>query len=483
MKNFKLIGILILAGLLRLYHNTSVALWHDEAFSALYTRDYSWTEMMHRIGLDVHPPLYYILLKLWTYVFGHSLISLRGVSTIFGVLTAWAGYLLVKKITKSDKIALFAGLLLAINPFQIQYSLEARMYTLGTFLVLLSSYLLLRALETNERKFWLGYAAAAAACLYTHYFLFFSVAAQVLYLCYILLKAKKWPLMLNAVMAAAAILVLYIPWIGSFLVQNQRVAAAYWIPAMDRWSVPGTVWKMAFGGQWTSHSLLVIAAIVGLFLLYYYFKKIKDDSKILVLLGLLFPFIASIAFSLRSSIYLDRYFVFAALFLIIIAAVSIMQIQRYAVRRTLISLVVVVSLIAFFKNWKELDISRKPGMAKASEAVNEQFTKDDKIYVGSPFVFFTFKYYNRTGIAPKLYSAGSLETIPHFSGTALLTNGDLILDFKEAKKNDNVWLIWTNGFGSSKPNVPGSWSIISEREYEDAPDFKGKIVITRYHVN
>src|SRR5688572_20559441 len=89
-----LIPIFILGGLLRFYHNTAVALWHDEAFSALYLR-YSWGEMMHRIGLDVHPPLYYWVLRIWSYVFGSSLLSLRSLSILFGILTIYAGYLFV----------------------------------------------------------------------------------------------------------------------------------------------------------------------------------------------------------------------------------------------------------------------------------------------------------------------------------------------------------------------------------------------------
>src|SRR6185503_3273204 len=103
---------------------------------------------------------------------------------------------------------------------------------------------------------------------------------------------------------------------------------------------------------------------------------------------------------------------------------------------------------------------------------------NNKIYVGSSFVYFTFKYYNHTGIAPRLISDGSLESIPHFSGTALLTNDDLILTdniFKnpEVKKNDTVWLLWTTGFGGSKPNVPGTWAKIDEKSYADTPGFKG----------
>ena len=82
--NFSLIGITLVGLLFRLYNLTGISLWHDEAFSALLIK-YSWSEMMYRIGLDVHPPMYYIFLRIWTDVFGHSLFALRGMSVFFGV--------------------------------------------------------------------------------------------------------------------------------------------------------------------------------------------------------------------------------------------------------------------------------------------------------------------------------------------------------------------------------------------------------------
>src|SRR3989344_5314756 len=190
MKKIVLPLILLLGLLLRLYHNTSIALWHDEAFSALYIK-YSWAEMMHRIALDVHPPLYYIILRFWAYIFGDGLVALRLLSIIFGILTIYAGYLLVRQIFKNETWALIAAMALALNPFQIQYSLEARMYTLGTFLALISCYLLVRAMETNNKKHWVLYAVAIAAAVYTHYFLIFTVAAQCLYVLFVMVKNRK----------------------------------------------------------------------------------------------------------------------------------------------------------------------------------------------------------------------------------------------------------------------------------------------------
>jgi uncharacterized membrane protein len=84
-KNYLPLGIITLSALaVRLYKLTAISLWHDEAFSALLVR-YSWSEMIHRIGLDVHPPMYYIFLRFWHYLFGDSLFSLRAFSVLFGL--------------------------------------------------------------------------------------------------------------------------------------------------------------------------------------------------------------------------------------------------------------------------------------------------------------------------------------------------------------------------------------------------------------
>ena len=498
---FKLLGILILGGLLRFYNNTAVALWHDEAFSALYIK-YSWSEMMHRIGLDVHPPLYYWVLRLWSYVFGDGLLSLRFLSILFGVLTIYAGYLFVKKAFNppapqagalragNPKLALIAAFFLAINPFQIQYSLEARMYTLGTFLVLISTWLLLKALEDNKYSTWAWYGVATAAGLLTHYYIVFSIMAQGLYVLYLFIRNRK--INYKAVGSYILAAILFLPWLPTFLIQIKRVTSAFWIPEPDRWSVPSTIFKMIFGGQGNDHLTLIVILIVAIFVIYYFFKETKPPIRWLIISGVAIPFLAAILLSFKQAIYLDRYFVFASLFFTILIAAALFYVPKYTTRRTLTIVFALISLILFFKNWQDLGVKNlifnrqvnyKPGMAAAAEFINDGAQSTDKIYVGSSFIYFTFKYYNQTEIRPLLYSSGSLETIPHFSGTAILTNDDLILDFKPTEKNSNVWLLWTTGFSGSKPNVPGNWSIVTEKQWTDTPGFKGEIIVTEYRVD
>ncbi|HYC79518.1 MAG TPA: glycosyltransferase family 39 protein [Candidatus Binatia bacterium] len=499
MKKLSLILVLIVSAILRLYNNTAVALWHDEAFSALYIK-YSWGEMIHRIILDVHPPLYYFVLRFWSYVFGSTLFSLRALSILFGVLTVWAGYAFVKKAFKNENLALLAGLFLAINPFQIQYALEARMYTLGTFLALFGSWLLLRALENKTKKSWLLYGAVAAAMLYTHYYLMFTVLAQGLYALYVIFKNGEWKnpfrnnQLVNLILGALFAVLLYTPWLPAFMEQLTRVSGGFWIPPMDRWSIPGTVWKIAMGGQGINRPTLVIATLVALLLLTFFIRRYREQAKWHVVLGLIIPFLAAVGLSLKNDIYLDRYFVFASIYFSIIIAAALYAINRISLKRVLITAFAVMSVYVFWANWDVMDLKdpgsnivKKPGMAAASAYLNERVGKNDKIYVGSSFIFFTFKYYNQTGVTPNLISGSPLHDIPHFAGTAILTEQDLVLNeniFNSANYNENeiVWLLWTTGFGGSKPNVPGNWSSISERSWGDAPGFKGDIYVTQYRV-
>src|SRR3989338_11107154 len=72
-----LLGVIVLLGVaLRSYHLGARGLWFDEAFSWRLIQ-FPLPELPTRAAADVHPPLYYILLKLWASIFDTSLLSLR----------------------------------------------------------------------------------------------------------------------------------------------------------------------------------------------------------------------------------------------------------------------------------------------------------------------------------------------------------------------------------------------------------------------
>ena len=84
------------------------------------------------------------------------------------------------------------------------------------------------------------------------------------------------------------------------------------------------------------------------------------------------------------------------------------------------------------------------------------------------------------------YSGGNrdIKNLPHFAGTAILTNEDLLPDFAEATTTgDTVWLLWTNGFGGSQPEVPANWEQVDEKGYAEVRPYVGTwIIVTKYVV-
>ena len=80
-----MIATLIFSFLLRII-NLNQSLWLDEAIGALVVKDMNFIDIATKFAVaDNHPPLYYLMLSLWTSIFGYSEISLRMPSVFFGV--------------------------------------------------------------------------------------------------------------------------------------------------------------------------------------------------------------------------------------------------------------------------------------------------------------------------------------------------------------------------------------------------------------
>ena len=482
--------VLIAATALELSILTKISLWHDEAFSALLTR-YDFKEMIYRAGLDVHPPLYYILLKGWAGLVGDSLFSLRLFSVIFGILAVIAFFLFIKGVFGNNKFALFSSVLLALNSFFIQFIMEARMFTLGIFLVILSSFFLVKAIKHKNWPWWLLYALSASAGIYTHYYVFFSILAQGLFLLYWIqqesgFKFFNWLKNRNfqaGIGAYLLIIISFFPWLKTFLSQMGQVQESYWIPAMNIGSVPATFLKLTTGGGIDSSRFWYVLAIFMILILaafIYALKKFESPNKWLVLLLIAVPFLGAIAFSLKISIYLDRYFIFTLPFYLILMAGAIWTIKNNKLKNILLVVAILGSLISFPIRWQRLGVEKKPGMAAVADYLNQQVKPGEKIYVGSSFVYFTFKYYNQTGIQPKLFAPYSL---PHFSGTALLSPEDIIQDFYQGiKEDDIIWVINTTGFGNYQPSLPDNWVKKEEKGFQDIYDYQGWILAAKYQI-
>jgi 4-amino-4-deoxy-L-arabinose transferase-like glycosyltransferase len=109
---------------------------------------------------------------------GDPHIWIRVPALLAGVALVPATYALGVR-TVGRAAALIGAAALALCPFAVYYSSEARAYTLATLFVVLAALALLAALERGGWARWGLFALAACAALYTHYTAAFALAAEV----------------------------------------------------------------------------------------------------------------------------------------------------------------------------------------------------------------------------------------------------------------------------------------------------------------
>lgn len=322
--------ILLLSFLIRLI-NLNQSLWLDEAISATTVEKYGAVQILTKfIEGDVHPPLYYLILDLWSSVFGFSEVSLRTPSIIFAVLTCLFVYKIGKKLT-SEKISQIAALFFALNPLSVYYSQEVRMYSLTTLLVTLAIYGLV------SKKNWL-FIIGFTGALYTDY-----------------LPILMLPIFLVTNFKSAVIsLLLFVPWLPVFF--RQLSAGASLATSNPEWgNVVGggnlknlalTFIKFIFG-RVTIDNKILYAAISFLVGLEYIFILIKAKRKLLWA-WLLVPIVLGFLISLKIPIFGYHRFLFVVPAFCLLLAIGA---RRSVSRITFVTVISLLSIIFFNLNY------------------------------------------------------------------------------------------------------------------------------------
>ncbi len=148
--------------------------WGDEVYSILMAK-MNFSQMITTTAMDVHPPLYYILLQCFYHLFGNSgwayhLATLLTFSILLLVSVTW-----IKKrfgIGTATLFITFASLL----SNAIEYNLEVRMYSMAELFVFLS-FFMLYLIYTEQRVLWYAlFTLFSLAAAYTRYYALLSVA-------------------------------------------------------------------------------------------------------------------------------------------------------------------------------------------------------------------------------------------------------------------------------------------------------------------
>ena len=146
-----IVAIVLAALALRVARLGHESFWIDELNAVHLARSGGVLHAVRSFG-PFEPPLSHLLVAVSLKLPFGAETAARLPMALFGAVEVLALYLLARELTKRISIALLAAGLLAVAPFSVRYSQEARYYTMFSALQLLSWWMLLRALRGEEAR-------------------------------------------------------------------------------------------------------------------------------------------------------------------------------------------------------------------------------------------------------------------------------------------------------------------------------------------
>lgn len=269
-----LVLILLVGVLIRFWHLELKPLWMDEVITALFSfgRTYydvpleqvlpvSNFEQVFRLNptatcaqitqtvaiQSVHPPLFFCWMHQWLSGLNGLPLSwvwkLRAFPALIGVVAIAALYHL-NALAFSRQAAFIGAAIMAMSPFAVYLSQEARHYTLPMLFVILALSGLYQILcDLRDRQFrplvWFGWVAINSLGFYIHYFFLLAFVAQVIVLMvegrrqtadsrfFLTQPTHPSPLPLSLtrllpLLAIALVCLTYLPWLPTLLSHMNR---------------------------------------------------------------------------------------------------------------------------------------------------------------------------------------------------------------------------------------------------------------------
>lgn len=217
-----LIAVCLVYIAVRIWRLTDSCLWFDEIFS-VHAAEHDWSSLFWFVARDlIHPPLFYVLLKLWIGVGGESVFWLRLLPVLFSVLTLIPFFRLGRELNLERPIIIAGMFLLAVNGALIKYTQTLRMYSMLMFLAVLSMWLFARYF--NRGKSFVPLLITNLFLVYTHYYGWLVVGTEVATI--LILQRIKWR---RAAVMTGSLAISFVPWMwfvlramsdGSDVVQN-----------------------------------------------------------------------------------------------------------------------------------------------------------------------------------------------------------------------------------------------------------------------
>lgn len=452
--------ILLLAGFkfltIGISHET---LWYDESYSAAII-NHSIPQIWSIVSSDSHPPLYFIMLKIFSMIFGRTEASLRLLSVLGILAIAALGAGPVRRISGKFTGMIYTFIVIVV-PISLSVGQDTRMYTWAAFFVtsaVLYGYL---AVEEGKLSDFVKMGVSSLAAAYTHYYALMAVTiANAIIFIWLIVKLivkrdKKNKLIIYMGTAVVAVLS-YAPWIVSLLGQASKVSKDFWIPEVTS----QVIWRgliFPFSAKFltmpTSDASFIGAVLL---ILWGFGAAVVKRSK-----EALMPLMAILVFSLTlvggiiisnliRPMFIERYmFPVSGLFLLALAY-GISQLKSKTAAKVTCGVLLIVSLPLI----GTIATERFNGpMKEVTQHVNKSIKPDHVFIHTDEHTFGVFSYYYPD-------HKHFLYLKPGFKGysgyAAFAPNGVTGSDIdKFIKDSKNIWLVSREGFGAPPP--PFEW--------------------------
>ncbi len=423
---------------LRIYDLAFESFWTDEAWMVNLANG-SFRELFTFALKHLHPSiLYQFLLHFWVDVFGESEFAVRFLSCLFGVACVPSIYLL-GKTTYGYREGLVSAFILSVSVYHLQYSQEARAYSLSAFLSILSVYYFVRFIQEATRANIVKYIISSTLLLYSQV-LFVSIifAQNIFFFLYQDKEILKNKVSLKRWLLSQAILLLFFSLCFSvFIFHNspiERIRNLYdFIPEVSADIVFLTL--VNFSGSVVT-AYLFIGTLLG-FYLWTFLNKSKGEflSQYDVLMIILFvlPIICLFCVSeMFFPIYRSRYLICCTIPLYLLLGKALVQSPKYLgiIMFFIITGSSLTSVSHYYKDYN------KQRAREAVSVINKQALPDDIVVVYPGYYEkFSFGYYFKRDDLEVLY----LDRPNTFSSTEIAYFSKQVL--KISNSGERIWFI------------------------------------------
>lgn len=201
--------------------------WGDEGFSIRLAK-MNIHELISATAEDVHPPLYYIILRIFYLVFGDHGYTYHFVSAILVIIMIIFAATIIKK-KYGMGISLLFIILTTFLDSCFSYNLEIRMYSMANLFVFLCFWYGVELLfATSKRLNWVLFTTFGILAAYTHYYALLSVFI-IFVVIFILLIAKEHKNLWKCMISGIVCIIVYLPWLGILFTTFGRTSSSWWL--------------------------------------------------------------------------------------------------------------------------------------------------------------------------------------------------------------------------------------------------------------